>query len=75
MDAAALLKGKRSEVLKALANHLHERDDDTGLALLQELLEISNMQFALVADLTAVVLKEVHHGGINERTKSGVQRP
>ncbi len=52
MDAA-LLKGKRSEVLKALATHLQERDDDTALELLHELLEISNMQFTLVADAVA----------------------
>jgi hypothetical protein len=56
MDTTALLKGKRSEVLKALANHLHERDDDAGLALLHELLEISNMQFTLVADSVAAVI-------------------
>jgi len=56
MDTTALLKGKRIEVLKALANHLHERDDGAGLALLHELLEISNMQFTLVADSVAAVI-------------------
>jgi hypothetical protein len=55
VDDAALLKGKRSEVLKALANHL--QDDEAGLALLTELLELHNMQAQMVTDLVAQVLK------------------
>ena len=59
MDASALLKGKRKEVLAALVTHLDKSNDDDGLALLHELLEISNMQFTLVTDLVAQV---VQHG-------------
>ena len=53
MDAAALLKEKRSEVLKQLVEHLRERDDYVALELLRELLEISNIQFTLVTDAVA----------------------
>ena len=60
MDASELLKNKRKEVLAALVAHLDKRNDDDGLALLLELLEISNMQYTLLADLTAKALGGQH---------------
>lgn len=60
MDSAALLKAKRSQVLRALTEHLQNRGDDDALELLHELLELHNVQATLVADLTADVLRGVH---------------
>jgi hypothetical protein len=52
---ADLLTAKRKEVLAALVNHLDAKDDGAGLELLLELLEISNIQYTIVADRMAAI--------------------
>lgn len=48
--ASDLLSQKRSELLKALVDHLDGRNDYVGLGLLHELLEFSNIQLTVISD-------------------------